>query len=154
MNDLAVIEKISKLLMEPLEEVDKYEWDLFEYFGYRKDRGYDQMGMHLCYEPYPNQQWEEYFMGGYDKMFDCEDWHTYGFLWTSEYAAWYIDGKEVRRLSAEGITAWPSKEMYIVLNNGTRTSSPDQQTQWPNFLKVDYIKLFTHKGAEHESSQN
>ena len=119
------------------------EWDLFEYFGYRKDKGYDQMGMHLCYSSYPNQQWADEFMPDLDQNYHCEKWHTYGFVWTKEYAAWYIDGKEVRRLSSEGIADWPAKDMYIVLNNGTRTESPDEQTSWPNYLKINYIKLYT-----------
>jgi beta-glucanase (GH16 family) len=119
------------------------EWDLFEYFGYRGDRGYDLMGMHLCYGPWPDQQWADHFIAGFDDQYDCEQWHVYGFCWTSSYAAWYIDGQEVRRLDAAGIPDWPAKDMYIVLNNGTRTESPEGDTTWPNELRVDYIRLFT-----------
>lgn len=119
------------------------EWDLFEYFGYRKNLGFDQMGMHLCHSPYPNQQWKNYFVPDFDKVYHSEAWHTYGFAWTANTAVWYIDGKEVRRLQADGIKEWPKKDMYIVLNNGTRKESPDTTTTWPNYLKVDYVKLYT-----------
>lgn len=119
------------------------EWDLFEYFGYRSDVGSDQMGMHLCSSAYPDVQWSDYYISDYDKTYDCEEWHTYGFLWTSTHATWYIDGKEVRNLLAEGIPDWPSKPMYIVLNNGTRTESPEGTTQWPNYFTIDYLKLRT-----------
>ncbi len=119
------------------------EWDLFEYFGHRGDTGYDLMGMHLCYSSAPNQQWADYFIQEYDRKFNCEAWHTYGFLWTKDYAAWYIDGKQVRYLPATGIADWPAKDMYIVLNNGTRSEAPDNDTSWPNYLKIDYIRLFT-----------
>lgn len=119
------------------------EWDLFEYFGYRNDLGFDQMGMHLCHTSWPDQQWKSYFIPGFDTKYDCEAWHIYGFAWTSSYAVWYIDGKEVRRLSSAGIPDWPSQNMYIVLNNGTRTESPEGDTPWPNYLSIDYIRLFT-----------
>ncbi|HKK75102.1 MAG TPA: glycoside hydrolase family 16 protein [Saprospiraceae bacterium] len=118
------------------------EWDLFEYFGYREGR-YDRMGMHFCYAAYPNQQWSDYYIEGFDEQYDADAWHTYGFVWTTDYAAWYIDGQQVRYLSSEGISDWPAKDMYIVLNNGTRTESPDERTQWPNALRVDYIELYT-----------
>lgn len=121
------------------------EWDLFEYFGYRKDLGFDQMGMHLCYTSWPDQQWDDYFIQDFDQKYHGEEWHTYGFAWTTEYAAWYIDGKEVRRLSSQGIADWPDKNMYIVLNNGTRTESPDENTDWPNYLRIDYIRLYTRQ---------
>ena len=120
------------------------EWDLFEYFGHRNDRGPDLMGMHLCYDSWPNQKWASYFITEFDKKFKADKWHVYGFLWTSEYAIWYIDGKEVRRLEAKGIAGWPQKNMYIVLNNGTRTEAPEGDTKWPNYLKIDYIRLFSN----------
>jgi beta-glucanase (GH16 family) len=120
------------------------EWDLFEYFGYRDER-YDRMGMHLCYGASPDQQWADYYIEGYDEQYDATAWHTYGFVWTTDYAAWYIDGAQVRYLSSEGISDWPAKDMYIVLNNGTRTASPDENTQWPNALRVDYIKLYNRQ---------
>ncbi|WP_258105502.1 glycoside hydrolase family 16 protein [Marinoscillum sp. MHG1-6] len=118
------------------------EWDLFEYFGYRSDLGFDQMGMHQCYSRWPDEEWKDYFIPDFDEKHQNEQWHVYGFLWTSEYAVWYLDGKEVRRLSSQGISDWPSKDMYIVLNNGTRTESPDSDTEWPNYFRIDYIKLF------------
>jgi hypothetical protein len=32
--------------------------------------------------------------------------------------------------------------MFIVLNNGERTSSPDVTTSWPNTLEIDYIQVY------------
>lgn len=119
------------------------EWDLFEYFGYRSDIGDDLMGMHLCYSPWPDNKWADYFIPEYDREYQCKEWHTYGFIWTADYAAWYIDGRQVRYLSSQGIADWPAKDMYIVLNNGTRAEAPDKSTSWPNYLKIDYIKLFS-----------
>jgi hypothetical protein len=37
---------------------------------------------------------------------------------------------------------WPDEDMYIVLNNGVRTDSPDTTTTWPNDVVIDYIGLW------------
>ncbi|WP_420868310.1 family 16 glycosylhydrolase [Aestuariivivens sediminis] len=83
------------------------------------------------------------FIIDFNKKYKAREWHISGFLWTSEYAVWFIDGKEVRRLDAKGIVDWPSKNMYLVLNNGTRSESPEGITKWQNYLRIDNIKLFT-----------
>ena len=62
------------------------------------------------------------------------------------YTRWFFDGNLVHQLdvSSLGVNAdkWPNEEMYIVLNNGQKTASPDDNTVWPNHLKVDYIRLY------------
>ena len=40
------------------------------------------------------------------------------------------------------VNQWPNEEMYIVLNNGQKTDSPDVTTVWPNELRVDFIRLY------------
>lgn len=117
------------------------EWDLFEYFGFRPDVGYDEMGMHLAYGTYPNISWLGNWLLDYHAAYDAEAWHVYGFEWTANYAKWYIDGVEVARLDNTIGKDWPDEEMYIVLNNGVRTESPDRNTTWPNQLVVDYIAV-------------
>ncbi|GAO42296.1 glycoside hydrolase family 16 protein [Flavihumibacter petaseus] len=124
------------------------EWDMFEYFGYRSDVGYDNMGMHLAYGEWPDVSWSSAWIKPFDGTYDCEAWHVYGFEWTDTFAAWYIDGVQVRKLNkgnAKGskiYKKWPNENMYIVLNNGQRSSSPDATTTWPNYLTVDYIEVY------------
>jgi beta-glucanase (GH16 family) len=118
------------------------EWDMFEYFGYREDVGFDNMGVHLATGKSPQITWNSGWLKDFDKTFDCERWHIYGFEWTKEMAAWYIDGKKVNELQASGIPLWPDEDMYMVFNNGQRSQSPDSATVWPNYLKIDYVKLF------------
>jgi len=36
----------------------------------------------------------------------CSDFHTYGYEWTPEYIAWFVDGTEVRRETGETATAY------------------------------------------------
>ncbi len=118
------------------------EWDVFEYFGYRPDHGYDVMGMNLAYGSYPNINWLTNWIYGYDATYDCEAWHVYGWEWGPDSATWYIDGVEVAHMVNTISSNWPNEDMYIVLNNGVRTDSPDTTTTWPNYMIVDYIELY------------
>ena len=124
------------------------EWDMWEYFGFRNEleNQYDNMGTHLCYDGWPNQKWKSNWLKNFDAEHDCEAWHTYGFEWTEDEARWYLDGVLVHSISATSLGAnqhlWPNEDMYIVLNNGQRTDSPDETTTWPNYLKVDFVRLF------------
>jgi beta-glucanase (GH16 family) len=121
------------------------EWDLWEYFGYRPDRGYDNMGMHLMTGLWDNQKWNPQWIRPFDTLYDCEAWHIYGWEWTADYARWWIDGQVVHTLyrsATRDPAAWPDEEMYIVLNNGVRTESPDTNTTWPNRLQIDYIEVY------------
>ncbi len=120
------------------------EWDMFEYFGYKKDIGYDQMGTHLASGEWPGIDWNSHWISGYDKQFDCEAWHVYGFEWTDSTATWFIDSVRVHHLKATEVpkSQWPDEEMYIVLNNGVRSESPDEKTTWPNYFVIDYVALY------------
>lgn len=118
------------------------EWDVWEYFGYRPDHGYDVMGMNLAYGTYPSISWLTDWIFNYDSIYDCEAWHTYGWEWTANYAKWWIDGVEVSYMENTIGNSWPDEEMYIVLNNGVRTDSPDATTTWPNVAVIDYIEIY------------
>ena len=128
------------------------EWDMWEYFGFRDDLGspYDNMGTHLCYDAWPDQKWKSNFLSSFDLLYDCEAWHLYGFEWTESEARWFLDGALVHTVSASSLGAnqglWPDEDMYIVLNNGQRSASPDENTLWPNALKIDFIRLY-QKGS-------
>lgn len=132
------------------------EWDVWEYYGYRwgETPPEDQMGMHLMtgYEQagnlWPNQdpqRWNTDWLQPFDGIYDADAWHIYGWEWTDTYAKWWIDGKLVRTLyksDTQDPTAWPDEDMYIILNNGVRTVSPDTTTTWPNRLVIDYIEVY------------
>ena len=118
------------------------EWDMWEYFGDNENAGKDVMGCHLCYGEWPDINWKSYFIEDFDATYDCESWHVYGFLWTTTCAQWYIDGKLVRNLTNNDMINWPNEDMYIVLNNGQKTTSSDNNTQWPNYLIVDNVALY------------
>ena len=118
------------------------EWDMWEYFGEKINVGSDIMGLHLAYDEWPNVQWSSFWLNNYDATYDCEQWHIYGFEWTSDRARWTIDGEIVRTLNNNGINPWPDEDMYLVLNNAVRESSPNLTTTYPNYLIIDYVKIY------------
>ena len=121
------------------------EWDLWEYFGDREGVGSDIMGMHLMTGLWGKVKWNSDWLAGFDAQYDAEKWHVFGWEWTDDSATWWIDGRVVRTLhrnETKNPSAWPDESMYIVLNNGVRTLSPDENTSWPNDLEIDYIELY------------
>lgn len=118
------------------------EWDMFEYFGYRQDVGYDIMGLHLAIRPEQDVVWNDYWIHDFHEKYDQDEWHIYGFEWTEEGANWLINGELVHTLDASEVILYPDEEMYIVMNNGTRTRSPDENTVWPNYLEIDYVRVY------------
>jgi len=122
------------------------EWDMWEYFGYRPDYGYDVMIEALFSTEYPASEWDGSYTQPFDATYDCESWHVYGFEWTDTEARWYLDGNLIYTLDSSQVGnqggTWPDEDMYIVLNNGVRTDSPDTNTTWPNYVVMDYIELY------------
>lgn len=118
------------------------EWDMWEYFGYRADVGYDNMGNHLLYDEWPNEQWATNWISTFDATYDASAWHVYGFEWTGSYAKFFIDGVEVNHIENTMGAAWPNEDMYFILNNGTKTESPDSSTTWPNQVTIDYMEVY------------
>ena len=121
------------------------EWDLWEYFGDRKGVGSDIMGMHLMTGLWGKVKWNSDWLFGFDAQYDSDAWHIFGWEWTDDVATWWIDGNVVRTLRRDETkkpSAWPDESMYIVLNNGVRTLSPDETAVWPNDLEIDYIEVY------------
>jgi beta-glucanase (GH16 family) len=118
------------------------EWDMFEYFG-KNVVGDDVMALNLMSTEWPQIQWSTGYIHNFDQEYDCEAWHIYGFEWTEEKAVWTIDGVVKRELSSDGFwNRWPNEDMYIVINNEVQTNATDQTTQWPNYLKIDYVEIY------------
>jgi beta-glucanase (GH16 family) len=120
------------------------EWDMWEYFGWKNHGvGYDVMGMHLCHGTWPNEKWSSDWIWGFNSNYNSSAWHVYGFEWTDTAAVWLLDGVVVRTLTRTNSIQWPDKNMYLVLNNGVKTNSPEGSTTWPNELVIDYVKIYS-----------
>jgi beta-glucanase (GH16 family) len=120
------------------------EIDLWEYFGQFFEWGYDEMYMRYIYGHYTDSKDKSKKIANFDRDFNCEEWHTYGFQWSSEKMIWSIDGN-VKNILTKGVEVsaanWPKQDMYVVMNNGVLSVVPDENTNWPNYLIIDYIEL-------------
>lgn len=139
------------------------EWDMWEYFGYRSDCGYDAMGAHLASGTYqwsnkPNDDygitWDTHWFHSFDATYDNTIWHTYGFEWTDTHANWYLDGQLIHTLTAseslgdEG--SWPNEDMYMIINNGVKLYSDiqlDDSQVYPNYFEIDYVSYAAPDGT-------
>ena len=76
--------------------------------------------------------------------FYAQDFHTYGVLWEPQLIVWYIDGREVRRLSGPQVSRQPMNIVtYLVSGSGWApmpdTSDPDL---FPLRYEIDWIRAW------------
>lgn len=112
------------------------EWDIAEFFGNQS-----RMHMGLMYTEWPQVTWDSQ---SFISETWTEDWHTYALEWLPGEARFLVDGEVYRTIVAEYV---PSEEMYVILQNGVGTERsaagvPDDQTIFPNYLEVDYIRVY------------
>ncbi len=78
------------------------------------------------------------------------DFHVYGMQWSPESVAWFVDGVEVERIDHSEFTI-PKQAMYILANlavGGTWPGSPNETTNFPADLQIDYIRVYQRKAPE------
>jgi beta-glucanase (GH16 family) len=69
-----------------------------------------------------------------------EGFHTYGLLWLSDEYVFYVDGQEVWRSRAGGVSQVPE---FIKLTNEIGTWAGDiKQATLPDFFEVDYVRVY------------
>ena len=86
-----------------------------------------------------------------------EDFHTYGFEWTPDYIAWFIDGAEVYRQTENHIQelAYPQKIMMNIWN----PTYDDWVGVWderilPRFSYYDYVSYASYTPGEGNTGTN
>ncbi len=124
------------------------EWDIAEFFGNQS-----RMHMGLMYTAWPEVRWDSQ---SFISDTWTEDWHTYALEWLPGQARFLVDGEVYRTLNAEYI---PAESMYIILQNGVGTDRssagvPDENTIFPNYLDVDYIRVYQRDAATYPLIQN
>ena len=69
-----------------------------------------------------------------------EGFHDYGLLWTKEEYVVYVDGKEVWRTKAGGVSQVPE---YLKLTEEVGEWGGDiTKAQLPDFFEVDYVRVY------------
>ena len=120
------------------------EFDIAEYYG-----GPGVMHYGLCHGTLKNVLWDS--TG--DKESHAETgWHTYALDWRPGQAVWLVDGVVKKVINADYV---PNIPMYVILSNGVSshlgpTGRPNAATVFPNFLEVDYVRVFQAPPASSE----
>ena len=69
-----------------------------------------------------------------------EGFHTYGLHWSTTEYVFYVDGKEVWRSSAGGVSQVPQ---YLKLTEEIGTWAGDiKQARLPDYFDVDYVRVY------------
>ncbi len=69
-----------------------------------------------------------------------EGFHDYGLLWTADEYVFYVDGKEIWRTTAGGVSQVPE---YLLLSEEVGKWGGDiTQAQLPDYFEVDYVRVY------------
>ena len=69
-----------------------------------------------------------------------EGFHNYGLLWTPEEYVFYVDGKEVWRSKAGGVSQVPE---YLKLTEEIGDWAGDiRKANLPDYFEVDYVRVY------------
>lgn len=73
--------------------------------------------------------------------------HIFGIEWGPEYINFYVDDVLYNQITPEDVTGqWVfNKPFYILMNmavGGTFVGSPDEETQFPQTMLVDYVRVY------------
>jgi beta-glucanase (GH16 family) len=69
-----------------------------------------------------------------------EGFHDYGLLWTKEQYIFYVDGKEVWRSTAGGVSQVPE---YLKLSAEIGKWGGDiSKAELPDYFEVDYVRVY------------
>ena len=125
--------------MLPLSRESLPEIDILEVIGQEPDR----MMMHFHpsnrEDDSPNK---DYRLPGATL---AEGWHTVRLDWQPERLTWFVDGKQVWRLTGSQV---PDEPMYLVLNlavGGIYPGPPDDTTKFPATFEIDRIRITTNE---------
>ena len=69
------------------------EWDLWEYFGYRGDVGYDNMGMHLMTGNWQSPNWDADWLASYDALVVATDHEAFPWRRIAEEGRILVDAR-------------------------------------------------------------
>lgn len=66
--------------------------------------------------------------------------HDYGLLWEPERYVFYVDGREVWRTAAGGVSQVP--EYLLLTNEIGKWAGKIQDAKLPDYFKVDYVRVY------------
>jgi len=76
-----------------------------------------------------------------------EGWHIFSMLWTQQEYVFYVDGKEVWRSSAGGVSQVP--EFIKLTEEIGAWGGKIQEAQLPDYFEVDYVRVYDLIDSKH-----
>jgi beta-glucanase (GH16 family) len=122
--------------MLPTTRESSPEVDIFEIVGERPD----EVSMHTHWVEDGKERQKGTTWQGPDF---AAGWHTFGLDWQPDSLTWFVDG--VARWRVTDPAQIPHESMYLIANlavGGDFTKAPNQDTELPAALKVDYVKVW------------
>ena len=79
-----------------------------------------------------------------------DDYHTFGVLWEPQLVIWYIDGKEVKRLTGPMVSRQPMNIVNYLVAGSAWAPTPDLSNPdiYPLELDVDYIRVYQREAYQ------
>lgn len=76
----------------------------------------------------------------------ADQFHVYTLVWENNQIRWYVDNEEFKKLSTSAINNNPFNAPFFFIMNvavgGNWPGNPDQTTEFPQEMVVDYIRVF------------
>lgn len=124
------------------------EIDIFELYG-SKDDGAIEANAH-----YSDASGIHAMMGAETYKLDqgkfADEFHIFELEWDTNKISWFVDGKQFASMpiTADELSEFHN-EFYIVLNiavGGTHAGRPDSSTIFPQYMYVDWVRVYEKKG--------
>jgi beta-glucanase (GH16 family) len=115
---------------------DLHEIDVLEMVGCEPGNIYG-----VCHYKKNNRATKTY---GMIHIIDPCEFHVYAVEWETDEVRWYVDDTQF----FSTITGVPDEALYVILTlavGGVWPGNPDQTTQLPLSMKVDYIRIYDWK---------
>ena len=71
-----------------------------------------------------------------------EDFHTFGVLWEPQLVIWYIDGKEIKRLSGPQVARQQMNIVTYLVAGSAWAPTPPADSVFPLQFEIDYIRAY------------
>jgi len=72
-----------------------------------------------------------------------EDFHTYGVLWEPQLVIWYIDGREIKRMTGPQVSRQQMNIVTYLVSGSAWAPTPDVEADiFPLQFEIDYIKAY------------
>ncbi len=120
------------------------EIDIMELFGFRDD-AVVEANLH-----YANKSGEHTMMGAEDYKLNhgkfADAFHTFELEWDANNISWFVDGQQfaTQSIKAEELSEFQN-HFFMILNiavGGTFAGRPDAATTFPQYMYVDWIRVY------------